>query len=531
MGTLWRIVVMAGAIWFCAALVASASAEATSRTNTSGTAEITFLGQATDGTHVRITEQLSDVGLSHLSPLNQATATPGKAFLSFYGPGGTSDNTRPAFDGISGVDTSAVHLVLADHAVVPAQQSGSDLGSLLLGTYVFLVPSSTKTATLGVSSGSYGAVEYQNGTGAGGSLTTIAFEPAKTLLVVPAPIRTAPGGGTTTTTARARSSEARHTPVHKSTGSGVGFAAPLAVGAGTGGGAVLLVLLIPIWRRRAYRKADAEGRVIIDSAPILLSPRVPAVLETRETRPIDQPVTDHPPDAGRAIERVKSPSVTIKVLGPVEIAGLVHSIKLGSVRDVLVFLALHPGRSFTSAELRNAIWAGRRDEPKPETFRNYMSHLRRALPDGVLKKDGYRYSLTNGIDSDWATFCALVAGSDDQAERLAEALSLVRGAPFDGPSTGRSVSFGWADELRRSMEVAVERAAHELFTIGIETGDMALADVGVSQALTGIPGSLVALEDRLRLGSAIGGRIEVARRMRSARSVLRDVICQPHGTT
>jgi hypothetical protein len=507
MGTYWRIVVMAGAVWLCAVLVDSTSTEAASTANTPGTAEITFLGQATDGAHVRIAEQLSDIGLSHISPIDQAAAAPGKAFLSFYGPGGTSDNTRPAFDGISGVHTSDVHLVLADHAVVPAQQSGPDLGDLLLGTYVFSVPSSTKTGTLEVSSGSYGAVEYRDGTAAGGSLTTIAFVPAKTLLVIPAPVHTAPGSGTTTTTTGTTSpSTARHTPAHKATGSGVGFSTPLAIGAGTAGSVVLIVLLIPIWRRRAYRKADAEGRVIIDSAPI------------------DQPIADNRSDAGETVEQVNSRSVTVKVLGAVEIDGLVRPIKLGSVRDVLVFLALHPGRSFTSAELRSAIWVGRRDEPKPETFRNYMSHLRRALPDGVLEKNGYRYSLTNDIDSDWATFCALVAGVYDRAERLAGALNLVRGTPFDGPSTGRSVSYGWADELRHAMEVAVEKAAHELFTIGVDTGDMALADVGVSQALIGVPGSLVAFEDRLRLGSAIGGRIEVARRMRSARAVLRDDI-------
>jgi hypothetical protein len=62
---------------------------------------------------VRITEQLTEIDLNQES-------TPGRALLSFYAPGETSDDTRPAFDGISGVPNSDVELVLADHAVVAA---------------------------------------------------------------------------------------------------------------------------------------------------------------------------------------------------------------------------------------------------------------------------------------------------------------------------------------------------------------------------------------------------------------------------
>jgi hypothetical protein len=204
MSTLRRVVVMAGAIGMCGVLVAQRPADAATATakGAAGTAEITFTGRASDGSSVRITEELSEIALSRYSP-NSTSAAPGAghAYLSFYAAGGTSDDTRPAFDGIDGVGTSAVHLVLRDGVVVPAQQSGSALGNLLLGTYYFVVPSSVKNATLGVSSDSYSAVEYPNGPAAGGELTTITFAPARTVLVVPAPAARPPPVTTTPTSA------------------------------------------------------------------------------------------------------------------------------------------------------------------------------------------------------------------------------------------------------------------------------------------------------------------------------------------
>ncbi len=190
------------------------------------------------------------------------------------------------------------------------------------------------------------------------------------------------------------------------------------------------------------------------------------------------------------------------------------------MREVLVFLALHPGRSFTSTELRSAIWSEGRDEPKPETFRNYLSYLRRSLPSETLVKVGYRYSLTETITTDWGSFCSLINRNGDRAEHLAEALDLVRGPPFDGPSTGRAAPYEWAGELRHWIEAAVEKAAHELFTVCLEAADLALADSGVARALRCVPASVVTREDHLRLRATIGRRPEVERRMRAARVAL-----------
>jgi hypothetical protein len=510
MSTLRRVVVMAGAICLSGVLVAPRTADSatTSGTSTAGSAQITFLGRAKDGSEVRIREQLSEIALSNYSPSSPAVAAGrGSAYLSFYAAGGTSDDTRPAFDGIDGVGTSAVHLVLPDGTVVPAQQPMSPQGNLLLGSYYFLVPSSIKRATLEVSPGSYGAVEYPNGVAAGGELTTIAFDSSKTVLVVPPPPHKAPPiRKTPTSTApprtKAASSKATRS-TGKTSGGSVGFVSPLDIGVTSGAGVVILVLLIPIWRRRAYRRADAAGRVVIDSPPLLLSPRIP-------------------PASDRARELDTPPNVVVKVLGPVEIDGLVEPIKMSPVREVLVFLALHPGRSFTTIELRSSIWVEGRNEPSSATFRNYLTDLRKSLPPETLTRDGYHYALIGAVTTDWGCFTALSADDARDPELLSEALSLIRGTPFEGASSGRNSPYGWSGEIAHRMEVAVERAAHELAAFGLESGDPAFADVGVTQALRCVPTSFVVRGDHIRLGMVVGGRKELERRMQAARSALGD---------
>ncbi len=264
-----------GAALSALGLITGTSSASAAATQAPGTAEITFVGRATDGTKVRITEQLSEIALSKVAQLIPTVAAgSGRDFLSFYAPGGMSENTDPEFDGIDGAPLSAVHLVLADGAVVPARQIAAG-GNLLIGTYFFLVPSSTKSATLEVGPGSYLADEYFGPNTSGP--TTLTFEPARTLLVVPTPVNPTPVRRTTPTASSPRPSTKPRTsePITPPIGKTVGLVSPLDLGAGTGAGVVVIVLLVPIWRRRAYRKADADGRVIIDSPPILLSPRLP----------------------------------------------------------------------------------------------------------------------------------------------------------------------------------------------------------------------------------------------------------------
>ena len=131
-----------------------------------------------------------------------------------------------------------------------------------------------------------------------------------------------------------------------------------------------------------------------------------------------------------------------------------------------------------------------------------------------MVKEGLHHSLTEAITIDWGRFCALVAVDEDRAQHLAGALTLVRGAPFEAALSGRNSPYAWAADLIHRIEGAVETAGHELATLGLESGDLAVADAGIARVLRCLPDSLVAREDHLRLGSAMGGPPELRRRMR-----------------
>jgi hypothetical protein len=285
-----------------------------------------------------------------------------------------------------------------------------------------------------------------------------------------------------------------------------GLNTPLAVGAGTGGGLVVILLVIPIWRRRAFRKADREGRVIFDGPPVPTERPGPAIAA---------PPAESPPEA-------VSSGVLVAVLGPVVIEGLVRPVTRKPVNELLAFLALHPGQSFTTDELRSAIWTEGRTEPKADTLYTYVSALRRSLPPGALQKAGTRFTLTEAVTSDWSRFRTLVEGPDDRAERLGEALDLVRGPPFEGALSGRNAPYAWATDLAHQIEVAVETAGHELAVLFLDAGDPVPADAVVGHVLQCVPASIVAREDSLRVGSLLGGPREVGRRLGVARHALGD---------
>jgi alkanesulfonate monooxygenase SsuD/methylene tetrahydromethanopterin reductase-like flavin-dependent oxidoreductase (luciferase family) len=151
--------------------------------------------------------------------------------------------------------------------------------------------------------------------------------------------------------------------------------------------------------------------------------------------------------------------------------------------------------------------------------------MRKCLPPGTVVRTGLTYAVAETVTSDWARFGDLLEDHDDhdeRAERLAEALDLVRGPPFEGAFSGRNAPYGWAADLSHLIEATVERAGHELATLGLDSGDLALADAGTARVLRCLPASIVARGDHLRLGSALGGPREVERRMRAARQALGD---------
>ena len=513
-----RTAVVGVALTICvwAAVPQMAHAATPAPTTTATTPVISFAGRAADGTALELGADITDVTLSRVSP-GAPGASPGgpdSDFLNLDIQTDQSAGTGPSFDGFDGVPVGDISLVVSGGTVAPAVPPGPQLG-FLEGNYSFVVPSSTSGGTLEVTGVTVSAVEYPGAVGNGGALTSIAFQPASATVVVPPPPApvTIP---TTTVPVIPQAPATKNHPVHATRRTPVdGLTTAQTVGAGTGGGIVVLLLVIPIWRRRAFRRAEKHGRVIFDAPPVLTAWRAPA--------PIAAPPTDGPRE--EAVSPGVWEVVDVKVVGPVVFDGLVRPITSRPVGELLAFLALHPGQSFTSDQLRSAIWAEGRTEPKQNSFYTYVSALRRSLPAGSLVKTGTRFTLTEVVTSDWGRVRALMEGPDDRVERLGEALALVRGPPFDGVLSGRSAPYAWAAELSHQIEVAVETAGHELAVLFLDSGDPVAADAAIGQVLTCVPASIVAREDYLRVGSLLGGPREVGRRLGAARHAMGDDAC------
>jgi len=218
--------------------------------------------------------------------------------------------------------------------------------------------------------------------------------------------------------------------------------------------------------------------------------------------------------------------VEVRVLGPVELVGLLAPTGRRAVDELLVFLALHPGRVFSSAELRSRIWAYPRREPTEKTFRNTIYYLRKALPSGACEVTPKGPKLTELVSSDWGAFLSLVddAGAT-RSESLTAALGLVRGHPFaEVTGRGGDSPYDWAyrDRLASEMESTVETVAHELAGAMLEDDDTEHARWAIDRGLRCLPESLLLYGDLVAVGAARDGVTGIERAMAEARRVLGD---------
>lgn len=188
----------------------------------------------------------------------------------------------------------------------------------------------------------------------------------------------------------------------------------------------------------------------------------------------------------------------LQVLGqPRLVVGLGGIVELGaSELELLARLALEPGRTFSSDELRADIGAAKDADWAPTTLWTRASALRKAVGaehvPSSSKTGGYK---AVGVGTDLARFEAAVSRSkvspDDAPRHLAEALSLVRGAPFAGASVG---TFGWALDaggVATGVANEIYDAAVKLAHLAVENNDAALAAWAVAK------GRLISRDDEL----------------------------------
>ncbi len=378
---------------------------------------------------------------------------------------------------------SAGTLVTAEGSVSPA---GVDLGPASSRTdWYFPVADSTTRATLEIGATTVTA-DGNNGTSQTYAIapTTIGFRTAPAVSI---PVPTVSGPGRRASVISASVSPAK------------------ALGIGVGSLAVVAAAIpgLVVWRRRrAFYRADRQGRVILVGPPLLGAQLAGARL------PEEGGVEPLPPRPRH--------SIVVKLLGWLEIAGVEPPVMAGPLREIVVFLVLNPGRSFTSVQLRESVWGLGRQPITPATFRKYMVHLRKAIGPGVVVIDRYRYEMTDAVTSDWAMFLLL------RNQDAGRALELVRGPVLNGCFDGKKNSpFAWAVAIANEIEDQITTVALDLADSYLdELDDPVRATTALSHGLRCAQANLALRLLDLRTGAALGGVRELGRRLEAGRAAM-----------
>lgn len=236
------------------------------------------------------------------------------------------------------------------------------------------------------------------------------------------------------------------------------------------------------------------------------------------------------------------PVVAVSVLGPVEVTWQGPTPKR-QVAELVSYLAAHP-RGVTSDQARLALWPASADDDRfgeraPATFWSLTTKARRALgQDGagnalILREANNSLRLSSAVSCDWLEFERLagVARSDRQRATglLREALSLVRGRPFEG------AAWAWVEveRLDGAMEAAIVDAACDLADLALEGSDLDTARFAVNQGFLAAPDAEPLVRAAMRTAAAAGDRAGVERAWRDARRLATglDPLGQPEPET
>lgn len=215
----------------------------------------------------------------------------------------------------------------------------------------------------------------------------------------------------------------------------------------------------------------------------------------------------------------------ILVLGQVELIWFPENTTRRIVPELACFLVLHQERNMTGEEIRAALWPGDfgMAQGSAKSLRNAVSLLRKAIGNDMVPgaSRGSGYSISSEIKTDWARFCEFKERSKedgaDEIRELSEALSLVRGTPFEGVESG--YGWAWSELFVSQMEVAIISVARRLSSLAMENNDYELASRASMTGLSASPFDRGLWQDTLSAAAGYGRR-EIDRRWRDAVAVL-----------
>jgi DNA-binding SARP family transcriptional activator len=353
-------------------------------------------------------------------------------------------------------------------------------------TYSFVVPGNLTTGSLTINAGSFTGAEYTLFIAEAGTTSLNISGPLDLPLSFPAVPALATqakppwvGAPLPPTVSAASSSDSGTRPASGSSGFPIWLAVLLLV--------VVAAAIVLVQRRLSTRVRPAAASPD-PAAPVVVIVEPTAVVSslTNDAQPESPVASATTPDA-----YIADPS--IRVLGPVEVHGWVVEPDRRVLEELLCFLVLHPGRSMSADQIQLALRPtnGTMPEVSRKTFHTYLSGLRRSigadhLPDA--NADGYQVV---DVSSDWAKFQALTREADrtdgDQSLRhLRAALSLVRGVPFEGVTTGQ---YEWVfnEQLASRLTGVVASCAIRLANELLDCGDYLGVDEAVRAGLRAAP--------------------------------------------
>jgi hypothetical protein len=376
------------------------------------------------------------------------------------------------------------------------------------GSWYFPVPANLTSASLQIASFTKVLGDDR------GNFTQWTFNPTPIAFVAqPVTPSAAPGAGQASvggTASNSASPPTRTTSPIENKGGAKGGGPPVGVTLGAGAvGAVVLGTagagLVSIMRRRAFSRADHEGRVMLSGPPLLVAGAAGLAAVAGA------------PDRH---------AIFVKLLGPLEVHGTRQPITAGPLLEVMVFLALNPGKTFTSVQLREEIWGLGRRPITSNTFRKYLVQFRKACGPGVVVTDVYRYELTDAVLCDWDLFQAALntdtdRDNDDVLMGQEEALGFVRGPVLNGSFDGKKNSpFTWATERVFLIEDEVISISCELAIACLDLNDPKRAKSAIAQGLLCSDANMALRIVDLQVGAAFESSRELDRRLEAGRAAM-----------
>jgi hypothetical protein len=451
-----------------------------------GTSQTIAVTNRADGTTGSVIATLNKVVLSYFGLADSTPPPVDRGFLSIGATARVAEGSNLLPTGQ--LPGGALRLVLANGTAIASTRVDAPVDTgMFSGAFFFLVPANLTSARLEVLPAGVDATEV-NQFGNGPTVTIDWAQPVSfdlTLPPLPLPLRRP----------AVTPSSVAAPPAARPSG---GSALPVVL-AVIGALVVLAATAIVVVTTRRRR----EGQLVLPAGrPIRALPARPTRLALPAGPPITEdwtsPVVGEPAPATEA----SAPVLVVRLLGPIEVDGLRHTIRRHAVFRLLVYLAVNPDRFVGTDGLRTAVALDPDRLPSPATLHSYASHLRQALPDGAFPDaggDGYR--LAESVEVDWARFRELTAAANrsgaDRIGLLRQALELIRGKPFG------NAAWQGVDEVRLYMEAAIEKAAHTLAAASLDDGDPAGAESAITQGLLVMPTSPQLWHDRL--AAAIAG--------------------------